>query len=179
MYSALIVPRGLLFLSLLMPFFSPHANGDENLHFRGTLVAEPCTLHPDDEVIDLDFGNVVDKYLYANQRTAGKPFAIRLMECDTSFGGLVEITLQGMESTALPGLLALNASGSVEGIAIGFESVAGEIVPINKSYRRELKEGSNVFNLQAYVRAEPESIKNKNIKLGSFSAISTFILDYP
>ncbi|MFI8416764.1 fimbrial protein [Serratia sp. NPDC078593] len=171
------VPRILIVFSLMMPCLVLQA--EDNLHFSGTLVAEPCTVHPDDETIDLDFGNVVDKYLYINQRTIGKAFAIRLLECDISLGELVEITLQGVESSKLPGLFALNAGSEAQGVAIGIESVSGESVAVNQAYRRKLIKGGNSFNLQAYVRAEPDAIKNRMIRLGSFSAVSTFLIDYP
>ncbi|EKN6076319.1 type 1 fimbrial protein, partial [Yersinia enterocolitica] len=40
----------------------------DNMRFHGALVAEPCTIRPGDDAISLNFGTVVDKYLYSNQR---------------------------------------------------------------------------------------------------------------
>lgn len=56
----------------------------DNLYFHGTLVDEPCTIHPGDETVELPFGNIPDKNLYAYQRTPSKDFRIRLSECDLS-----------------------------------------------------------------------------------------------
>ncbi|WP_442801236.1 fimbrial protein [Serratia rubidaea] len=166
-----------LLLSLLMPV--PVLQAKENLYFHGSLVAEPCTLAPEDAEIELDFGNVVDKYLYLNQRTAGKMFAIRLTQCDIRLGSLAEITLKGEESGALPGLLQLAGGSLAQGVAIGLESTEGQPLPINKVYRHQLHDGSNTFNLMGYVRAEPDALKNHTITLGSFSAALTLMVDYP
>lgn len=66
---------------------SAEAAATDNLNFDGTLVAEPCTLDPDTTNITLDFGILVDKYLYINTRTHSKPFSIRLLECDLTIDG--------------------------------------------------------------------------------------------
>ncbi|VTP83608.1 fimbrial subunit [Proteus vulgaris] len=41
----------------------------DNMYFHGILVDEPCTIKPGDETVELDFGNIPDKNLYAYQRT--------------------------------------------------------------------------------------------------------------
>lgn len=166
-----------LLLSLLIPCAALQAK--ENLYFHGSLVAEPCMLEPDDAEIELDFGNVVDKYLYLNQRTAGKAFAIRLTQCDTKLGNQVEITLKGAESGPLPGLLQLAGGSLAKGVVIGLESVEGKPLQINRAYRHELHDGSNIFSLMGYVQAEPDALKNHTITLGSFSAALTLMIDYP
>lgn len=68
----------------------------DNLYFHGTLVDEPCTIHPGDETVELPFGNIPDKNLYAYQRTPSKDFRIRLSECDTSIGKRVTVMFAGM-----------------------------------------------------------------------------------
>ncbi|MBH1929651.1 fimbrial protein [Serratia rubidaea] len=166
-----------LLLCLLMPCAALQAK--ENLYFHGSLVAEPCLLEPKDAEIELDFGNVVDKYLYLNQRTVGEPFAIRLTQCDTKLGNLADITLKGSESGELPGLLQLAGGSLAKGVAIGLESTEGKPLPINKVYRHQLHDGSNTFNLMGYVQAEPTALKGHTITLGSFSAALTLMIDYP
>ncbi|MGJ3356061.1 type 1 fimbrial protein, partial [Providencia sp. Je.9.19] len=55
-----------------------------NVRLFGTLVTEPCTVVTED--IQVDFGTIVDKYLYQNARTLGQRFAIELADCDLSLG---------------------------------------------------------------------------------------------
>lgn len=148
------------------------------VNYSGVLVAEPCVIPPGEENIELDFGTVIDKYLYLNQRTPGKEFTLRLAECDLSLGDTVSVSFSGTESVALPGLLAIN-SGEASGIAIGLENTAGELLPLNQSTSKyRLQAGSNRIMLKAYVRGEPGAIKNKTLGRGAFSAAATFLLSY-
>ncbi|WP_434965524.1 fimbrial protein, partial [Escherichia coli] len=90
-----------------------------------------CTLRPGDEDIRLDFGSVIDKYLYSHGRTPGKAFSLVLQDCDLSLGKTVKVTFTGTESRALPGLLAPDG-GSPAGIALGIETMTGAPVALNK-----------------------------------------------
>lgn len=91
------------------------AAAEENMRFHGTLVAEPCVIPPGEEEIQLDFGTIVDKYLYLNIRTHSQSFALHLAECDLSLGNTVSITFSGTENAKLPGLLALDGGSSASG----------------------------------------------------------------
>ncbi len=151
----------------------------DNLRFDGTLVAEPCELDPKTTDISLDFGTVVDKYLYLNTRTQSKPITLRLLECDLSLGNMVSLTFKGTESVALPGLLALT-QGTASGIAIGMERPDGTALPINKATPLQaLTAGTNTLTLMNYVQGEPTALKDHGIVVGDFTAIATFALDYP
>lgn len=151
---------------------------ENNLNFSGTLVSEPCDLDPMTTDIKVDFGTVIEKYLYLNTRTGSKPFTINLTNCDTTLGNQVTMTFSGTESTTLPGLLAV--TGSATGIAIGMEAQDGTQLPFNVAIpQMKLTDGTNSLVFQAYVEGEPDAIKNMVIIPGEFSAISTFAIDYP
>ncbi|BEN13856.1 exotoxin [Serratia marcescens] len=167
-------------LALALCCLSPLAGAqDNNLRFTGALVAEPCVIPPGQEEIELNFGSVVDKYLYLNQRTPGAPFEIVLADCDLSLGKTVTVTLSGNESAALPGLLAPAPGSQAAGIAIGLETREGKKVSINRPADKfSLASGANGIRLQAYVRAEPEAIAQKALVRGAFSAVATFSLEY-
>ncbi len=167
-------------LVLALCSLSPLAGAqDNNLRFTGALVAEPCVIPPGQEEIELNFGSVVDKYLYLNQRTPGVPFEIQLAECDLSLGKTVTVTFSGGESAALPGLLAPVQGSQAAGIAIGLESPAGDALPVNRpSGKMSLASGGNNIRLQAYVRGEPDAIVNKKLVRGEFNAAATFTLEY-
>jgi type 1 fimbria pilin len=151
----------------------------ENVHLYGALVAEPCVIPPGEEDIALDFGTVIDKYLYLNTRTLGQSFSIHLTECDVSLGKTVNVTFLGTENAALPGLLAIDGSSQATGIAIGLETEQAKPVPINKaSDKYVLQDGDNRIALKAYVQGEPEAIRNESIERGPFNAVATFSLEY-
>ncbi|MEL5308185.1 fimbrial protein [Serratia nevei] len=165
-------------VGLLLAGASGSGAAADNMYFHGALVAEPCTLRLGDEDIRLDFGSVIDKYLYAHGRTPGKVFSLTLQDCDLSLGKTVKITFTGAESAALPGLL-LPDGGSPRGIALGIETMAGEPVVVNKpSQSYALVNGNNSLQLQVYIRGEPAAIEQKTIGLGAFSSVATFALEY-
>ncbi|HHR6038870.1 TPA: fimbrial protein [Providencia alcalifaciens] len=155
------------------------AAGNNNVYLHGALVAEPCVIPPGDEEITLDFGTIIDKYLYLNTRTLGQAFEIHLEECDLTLGKTVNVTFTGTESSALPGLLAVDGGSEAAGISIGFETLAAKPLPLNKASDKSwLQAGSNLIALKAYVQGEPLAIENKNIARGRFSAVATFHLEY-
>lgn len=169
----------LLVATLVAAALPTLAASDNNVRLHGALVAEPCVIPPGDEVILLDFGTINDKYLYMNTRTLGQTFQIHLEECDLTVGKAVRVTFTGVESNPLPGLLALDGSSGASGIAIGFETLSAEQLPLNKeSSETLLQSGTNIIALKAYVQGEPEALTDRSIELGPFSAVATFHLEY-
>jgi type 1 fimbria pilin len=161
----------------LLPCFA--AQGAENVRFHGALVAEPCVIPPGEENLQLDFGTVIDKYLYLNQRTHGQQFELHLTECDLSLGTTVRVTFGGNENPHLPGLLALDGASQASGIAIGMETPEGKPLPLNQTRQKyPLGKGSNLIAFKAYVQGEPEAIAKETIERGPFSAVATFSLEY-
>lgn len=152
----------------------------EPMRLYGALVAEPCTLVADDESITLEFGTIVEKYLYLNQRTLGKNFQLRLTGCDVQTGSSVMLRFSGPASSSLPGLLALDATSQAGGLAIGIETPEGRALPFNKyGEPYPLTQGDNVLQLRAYVQGEPEALSQQKIRRGEFSAVATLSLMYP
>jgi len=152
---------------------------ENNVHLYGALVAEPCVIPPGEEDITLDFGTVIDKYLYLNTRTLGQAFSLHLTECDVSLGKTVNVTFQGTENAVLPGLLALGGGSQATGIAIGLETPQAKPVRINQaSDKYLLQSGDNRIVLKAYVQGEPDAIRNQSIERGPFSTVATFRLEY-
>ncbi|MEL5519725.1 fimbrial protein [Serratia bockelmannii] len=170
----------LLLVPMLMAApLSALAAGDNNLYLHGALVAEPCVIAPGDEEITLDFGTIIDKYLYLNTRTLGQAFEIHLEECDLTLGKTVSVTFTGTENGSLPGLLAIDGGSEATGIAIGFETPSAKPLPLNtQSDKSLLQDGGNIIALRAYVQGEPLAIADKTIGRGAFSAVATFNLEY-
>lgn len=164
----------------LMMLTGANAQAADNLSFTGDLVAEPCTLRPGDDAISLDMTGISTRELYANTRTVGRAFQIHLEGCDSSIADSVTTTFSGTSNTALPGLLALDASSVAKGIALGLETPADVPLPLNvTSDTQTLGDGNNIIEFKAYVKGEPQAIVDRSIQAGAFSATSTFTLDYP
>ncbi|ELQ6169040.1 fimbrial protein [Cronobacter dublinensis] len=170
--------RTLLFVFLLMSATQAIAGAD-NVHFSGTLVAEPCTLPDADKDVRLDFTAIETKFLYQYQRTKSQPFFIHLEECDPTISKSVSITFQGAADTELTDLIAIDASSTAKGVAIGIEREDGTLLPINKaSQEMQLLSGETTLSFKAFVQVQPTVLANKSLNEGTFNAISTFILGY-
>ena len=171
----------ILFGIVLTPalFYYTSATAAENLIMRGTLVDAPCFIRPGDDVITLNFEQIIDKFLYRYKRTPSRPLQIHLEDCDISVFKGVKVTFQGLESTALPGMLKLDAGSLAKGVAVGLENANGNPLPFNvASPTTALQSGDMVLRFNAYVHGEPDAIINRRIGHGPFTATATFVLDY-
>lgn len=148
-----------------------------NLQFSGNLVAEPCVLDPETETVELDFGTIVDKYLYINERIHSQPFTIRLLECDLSLGETVSLTFSGTADSELTDMLAV--TGTASGIAIGLETLDGTALAFNSATPNfSLSAGTTNLTLKGYVRGKPSAIQHHAIVKGEFNATANFTLNY-
>ncbi|WP_447885628.1 fimbrial protein [Serratia fonticola] len=166
-------------LSLLLAGLTAPCMAD-TVNFDGTLIEDACEIYPGDEAVELDFGTVIDKYLYLNTRTHSQPFVIRLINCDLALGREVKVTFSGMASGALPGYLAFDSGSTAKGAAIGLENSSGELLAINSGkVTQQLQTGNNnALNLKAFVQGEPLALQNKSLQRGAFTATATFTLEY-
>lgn len=168
-----------LLVSTLLLNGAQAADNENNVHFSGALVAEPCTLPDSETNITLDFGSVIMKSLYQYQRTQGQPFTIHLEECDPSLMKSVSVTFSGTSDDELTTLLALDPSSMAKGVAIGLELPDGSPLEINKAAPfQPLMAGNNALTFNAYVQIKPQALSAKTVTPGGFTANSTFILAY-
>ena len=152
---------------------------EDNLYFSGSLVNEPCVLDPEDETYELDFERVIDKDIYINGRTLGKPITLRLKNCQLGLGkDKVNITFSGNASTEPPGLLAVQGS-EVQGLLVGLETTAGTPLPLYTTHSMgTLVEGANQIKFNAYLQGEPKALADRSIGLGAFNSSMNFTISY-
>lgn len=171
---------------LLMLGSIPHITHavSRDVEFKGTLVAEPCTVAAGSEGdnVVVDFGTIAEKTFYSltSRRTWLQPFHILLKDCDLTLGKEVKITFTGTEDAEQAGLLAVTSSHGVGHIAVGLQTSGGTALPLNKQTAGyTLSTGNTQLNFKAYVQASDEGVRNKSVGRGSFEAVSTFELEYP
>lgn len=169
-----------ILLAVLALVFSAGAPAaEDNVHFSGALVSEPCTLPDADTDIKLDFGTVIEKYLYQYQRIKSQAFSIHLKDCDPTIMNSVSVTFEGTSDTELTTMLAPDASSTAKGIAIGIELLDGTPLAINEdSPNIVLANGTNVLTFNAFVQAKPTYLANKSLAAGEFTATVNFLLSY-
>ena len=152
---------------------------EDNLYFSGSLVNEPCVLAAEDAQVELDFKSVVNKELYLNGRTLGRPITLRLQNCQLGTGkSKVSIMFSGAESVDPPGLLVLQ-SADVTGVLVGLETSDGKPLPLNKTHSMgELVNGDNLMVFNAYLQGGAQALVDRSIGLGAFYAALNFMLIY-
>ncbi|WP_426712641.1 fimbrial protein [Cronobacter muytjensii] len=169
----------ILLAALALVFSAGAPAAEDNVRFSGALVSEPCTLADADTDIRLDFGSLIEKYLYQYQRTKPQPFSIHLQECDPTLMNTVSVTFQGTADTELTELLAPDAASTAKGVAIGLTLADGTPLAINKaSPYTQLSSGNNTLTFNAYIQARPTVITNKSLTAGDFTATANFVLAY-
>ena len=169
-----------LFLLLLSFIIAGGACAKEdNVHFSGALVAEPCRLPDDDKNITLDFKTITEKNLYYYQRSKSEPFSIHLEDCDPSVMQTVSVPFFGDADNELTNLLILDPSSTASGVAVGIQLSDGTELPINKpSPYVNLTAGGNILTFNAYVQIKPSALANQSLVVGAFKAVSTFVINY-
>ncbi|EOL8965366.1 fimbrial protein [Cronobacter dublinensis] len=171
--------NNILLVTLLLAFSAGAAAAEDNVHFSGTLVSEPCTLPDADTDIKLAFGTVIEKYLYQYHRIKSQAFSIHLKDCDPTIMNSVSVTFEGTSDTELTTMLAPDVSSTAKGIAIGIELLDGTPVTINESSANIiLANGTNVLTFNAFVQAKPTYLANKSLMAGDFTATVNFLLSY-
>ncbi len=111
---------------LLSLFLSGAVNAETKLvggdmHFHGTVMALACSLPPNADKIEVDFGQIAAKDLYLSGRSQPQAFTIPLHDCNPDVFATISVTFNGTEDANLPDHLALNSGGpgSASGVAIG------------------------------------------------------------
>lgn len=164
------------------PAATPRAIGNQyqlDISLSGTVIAtRACYLDPGTADIELRDDGIVDKMLYAGERTRGKVFSIDLLNCDVSLGRDVVLTFSGTQG-AVPGYLVPDDNVPPSGLVIGLESQDGTPVPFNQPVTAaRLNDGDNHLILRGFIQAEPGAIAAHSIRLGAFTASATFTVSY-
>ncbi|CAB3639948.1 fimbrial protein [Achromobacter pestifer] len=155
------------------------ATGNNNMHFKGRLVAEPCSLAPGSAQRELHFLSVPVKDMYSTGRSISRPITVHLQNCNIAEGWTnIKVTFMGTESLPLPGFLQLDGGGAT-GVAIGLETADHRSLPLHKATQvGKLVVGNNDLTFMAFLKGEPDALKDRKIGLGDTNATVTFAFSY-
>ena len=137
-----------------------------------------CYLDPGTADIELRDDGIIDKMLYAGERTRVKAFSIDLPNGDLGLGRDIVLTFSGTPGD-MPGVLVPDGNVPPSGLVIGLESQDGTSVPFNQPVTAaRLNDGDNHIFLRVFIQAEPAAIAAHSIRLGAFTASATFTVSY-
>lgn len=170
-----------IFTFIFIPNVS-YSNGGYNqtiIHIYGSILSAPCKVKND--VVDVEFGDIIGKYLYLHERTPSIPFYIELEDCRTDIADSVIVSFSGNPSygDGLDGFLALDGNSVATGVAVGIEMENGQFLSLmDESKAIDIIEGDNILPFKAFVQGDETVLKNKSLGFGEFWATATFILEY-
>lgn len=167
----------IIFFTLLL-YFTGNVLADE-VNFSGVLRhAIPCVVNGGEELV-VPFYEVNDKDLY-RQRDITETFEITLSDCEFLPDFSFSMAFTGVSNSKIKGSLRIDGDPGDLGYAIMLTSDKGNM-DINRQYPITGMNGSKfpqVIPLKASILGEEDAIKNKSIKLGEFSATTTFNIYY-
>lgn len=166
-------------LVALLASFAGSVPATANMAFSGTLRAHACSLHPDDDVIEVDFSEVGTRDLYLRGRTANQPFSMRLTDCNPAVSDEVQIMFEGNRNPAIPGALALDSSSAARGVAIVLSDATQRDINLGTALTLPVTAAASTLVFHRRLQVEPDALINEGIVSGSFTANSTFTLFYP
>ncbi|HDT2998750.1 TPA: type 1 fimbrial protein [Proteus mirabilis] len=172
-----------IFALIFIPNISYSAssqNNQTNIYVHGSILNAPCKVR--NKIINVEFGDIIGKYLYIHDRTRSIPFSIELDDCKTNIANSVIVTFTGRSSSGegLDGFLALDSSSVATGVGIGIETDNGKFLPLNQSTKAmNLISGYNALAFKAFVKGDDRVLRNKSLGFGEFLATATFVLEYP
>lgn len=148
------------------------------VNFKGRVIKKTCELDVGSEKQIVQLREVDVKMLYKTGKGLKQPFEIRLLNCDTSIVNDVSVMFMGIEDDELLGRLKVTGADDVAIALFGKEN-SDELLPLGERHQPQtLNSGSNVLKFHARVEGHPTAVQAKNIKTGSFQAITNFTLEY-
>jgi type 1 fimbria pilin len=178
LYNAVLPGPGIFFIMILITAGLNLCNAqasDGDINITGNIIANTCTVSPDDKDKGVDMGKVASKQ-FADGATVVPPvsFTLSLVDCGTAVSG-VSVSFQGTQDTNNADLLALDTGGAT-GIGIAILDRNQALIPMNtqtKSIPIDASAETAVLQFYAQYTADGAAILS-----GAANASATFNLVY-
>ena len=165
----------LMTLLLCLPIY---ANAD-HVEFTGILRnAIPCSINNDSDLV-IPFNEVNDKDLY-KKRDIMQPFDLTISGCEHLPDFSYTMAFTGVENLNIRGAISIDSDDGKAGYAIKLNYDGNDIL-LNTEYPVFFINENNLsteLTFKAFVLGEEDAIQNKSIRLGDFTATTTFNIYY-
>ena len=168
-------------VSMTAPVFAIGDLIGGDINFKGTVVAQGCSIVPSSKNIAVDFKEISTDILYREGRSSPELFVIELQNCSSKVLNSITVTFSGAENINLPGRLAITplSTGSANGIGIGFEENDGTTILLNEPSKVVTITDSKMnLNFKAFVEGEPDALSKRALQTGAFRATANYTLNY-
>jgi type 1 fimbria pilin len=150
--------------------------GHGKVTFWGSIIDAPCSITPDTIDQRVPMGQISNKALANGGKSNPRTFSIKLENCDVSAltDKTVTTTFSGVESSALPGYLAI--AGTASGASIGITADNGANIKLgDPAPVAKIQEGNNTLQFAAYLQGNGATAA---VVPGDFEAVANFTLAY-
>ncbi|HAV1840565.1 TPA: type 1 fimbrial protein [Enterobacter hormaechei subsp. steigerwaltii] len=174
-FSKIVVAMGLgmTLVSGMANAAASGAQGGGTVHFTGSIIDAPCSIHPDDVNKEVELGEISNKVLENKGNSTPVPFSIRLEDCDVSTLKTVTATWSGTADAADPSLFGIAGAAKGAGVVL-VDGSSHEIKPGDTTAATTLNAGSNEIQMSAFLRGDGAS----SVEKGAFTATTTYALSY-
>lgn len=181
MHRMTIILACLLTVVSVVPAWAKAELTGGDLSFKGVVMAYPCSIAPESERVQIDFGEISTKSLSGSGKTTPVPFTIQLQDCNPNVFDAVTVTFSGVANANLADRLAINATppGNAGGVGIGLLEADETPVRLNVATRpTPLNDTLIRLSFLAFIEAEPDALTNGTITAGPFTATANYTLNY-
>lgn len=166
------------YLIVLLSCLSVSTNAD-HVEFMGVLRnAIPCSINNDSDLV-IPFNEVNDKDLY-KKKDIIQSFDVIISGCEHLPDFSYTMAFTGIENSSIRGAISIDSDDGTAGYAIKLNYDGNDILlnteyPITFLNKRDL---STELTFKAFILGEEDAIKNRSIRLGGFTATTTFNIYY-
>lgn len=155
------------------PVTPTSGQGGGTVHFTGSIIDAPCSIHSGDESKPVYLGEISNKSLESKGSSTPVSFSISLDDCDVSTLKTVTATWSGVADAADPSLFGISGDAKGAGVVL-VDSSNKEIKPGDTSAATKLVNGGNEIQMSAFLRGDGAS----SVEKGAFTATTTYALSY-
>jgi type 1 fimbria pilin len=148
--------------------------GGGTVTFKGSIIDAPCSIDPGSLDQTVKLGDIASAQLKNGGKSAPQDILIKLTGCDVQTAKDVSTTFKGTESSAQPGLLAMQ--GTASGASISINDTDGKTLPLGKKSKpQEIEDGQATLRFSAHLQGDGASAA---VTPGEFNSVADFTLAY-
>lgn len=149
--------------------------GHGTINFKGNIISAPCSIDPKSEAQDVVLGQITDTALAGGGKSSPQTFDVTLSNCSAAtMEKGVQLTFTGAAADFDPTNQTLGIVGTASGAGVQITNGAGKVVTLGEpSPFQSIQDGTNSLRFAAYVIGDGD-----NVKVGEFSSVANFTLNY-
>lgn len=149
--------------------------GHGKINFTGNIISSPCSIDPESDEQTVELGKITDTTLLGGGKSSPQTFDVALTNCNSAtLSKGVQLTFTGSPADFDTSNQTLGIVGTASGAGVQITNGAGQVVKLGEaSPFQMIQDGKNTLRFAAYVIGDGD-----NVKVGEFSSVANFTLNY-